>query len=696
MDYGYLDTETCSNLDLKKSGTIRYAEKCAALAVSWIPPHQNDCHLWECHKEPMPRALRECLADPDIVWVAHNSQFDRGVLVHALGQAQLADPRRWVCTAALCRYAGIPASLGKAGKALGLPAHLLKFDDSGGIELFTKRYSTKFHRPDEAPEKWRRFMDYAVQDTITCREIHRAVSKILSPASRKHWRDHERDVFILDQLINAQGFPVSPDTLDSALMIVAGVRPVLERQMGELTGGEITKLGSPKLVNYLRSEFFMRVTDMRQETRLELLEGDIPDPRAEKILLLRHRGNRSSLAKYGRMDLMMSDDNRIRAGFLYHGAHTGRLTGLGCQPTNLPRPIDGLNPVVVAQDISDCDGDAHRLEKIYAPVPIFDVLVTGIRGAIQAGKGKVLVVADYNQVESRLVAWTSGCQRKLKAFRDHDSGESHLDPYEITARDILGDSSRRQAGKTMDLGLGFGMGAAKFSRVAKLEMEEAERQCYGWRDVYPEIPALWDAMALLFQRALGNRGYSKRKHAYLLADTRLPGIGVSVTRDSTTKIAALILPNGKPLFYPGLRNATWAECLANAAKFNRARHTAQAMIRQGLNPKDPLHRARRNENQLVYLNVHSNRAQLVHGGFLAENWIQGTSREITFEHALRVQRERCMVPVHTCYDELTYEIDIDDAAEFETYLAAVMSTTPEWLPGLPLTVDTYTSERYAK
>jgi hypothetical protein len=152
MKYAYIDTETVSDLDIKSAGTVRYAEECEALCVTIIPPNSNDCILWEAHRGPMPRNMRDLLDDDSITWVAHNALFDRTVMVNALGCANLDDPSRWVCTAALCRYMGLPGKLAQACTRLAVPPHLCKFDDSGGINLFTKRYSKRFYTPDQMPE----------------------------------------------------------------------------------------------------------------------------------------------------------------------------------------------------------------------------------------------------------------------------------------------------------------------------------------------------------------------------------------------------------------------------------------------------------------------------------------------------------------------------------------------------------------
>ena len=46
MKFGYLDTETVSDIDIKTAGTVRYAEECDPLIVTVIPPDSDECLLW--------------------------------------------------------------------------------------------------------------------------------------------------------------------------------------------------------------------------------------------------------------------------------------------------------------------------------------------------------------------------------------------------------------------------------------------------------------------------------------------------------------------------------------------------------------------------------------------------------------------------------------------------------------------------
>lgn len=678
MKLGFLDTETSSDIDIKGAGTIRYAEACSPLSVHVVLPGAHQVRRYEAHLGPVPDWLDAALLDAETIWVAHNAMFDRTVVVEGLGYYNLQEPDRWICTAALCRYLGVPASLDGAAIRLELKEQKSDYGGTAGINLFTKRYSPKFRTPAQEPEAWKRFMGYGDQDTRILPQLYAELKRRIPMPAQLHWANREKHVFHWDQRINQLGIPVDPKVLDSALAMIAKVHPQLEREMGERTDGEVKKVSSPKLLDYLNSEFLLRLPNLQKATLVDALEvGDLPIA-AEELVRLRLHGAKNSLAKYGRMDQMMSSDQRVRAGFLYHGAHTGRWAGQGFQPQNLSRPtLDHLDPVEVADAVAKHRGNPDALVEQF-DAPIYEILVSGLRGAIVAGPGKVLVIGDYNQIESRMLAEGAGCTAKQKAFADHDAGRSKLDPYEVTARDVLGDASRRFEGKTMDLGLGFGMGDVKFAKVANLPYLRARDMVADWRSWYSEVPKFWYEMNDAFIRAILSGASNKHP----------------VTRDRGSKLGVMTLPSGKPLFYHGLRLATWGECLVQGAKYGRLPEARKRMERAHLDPGNPEH-LKQSAKQVAYVGSYGNR-RLVHGGFLVENWDQGTSREVMVEHALEIEQETGDIPVLHSHDELVFEIIESEANAFAQYLTEKMSTSPSFLPTLPLKAEVKISKRYTK
>lgn len=737
--YCYIDTETKSPIDIKRAGTIRYTEDCRVLCVTWIPPGSDECRLWEPHKwESCPEELWNLLQDPpdDVIFVAHNAMFDRHVVGWVLQHRKLRDPAKWVCTAALSRMLGFMGGLEAAGARLGLPEHLRKFDNSGGIERFCMMHHRLWCTPEEDPERWELFMQYAVQDTIACKAIHQEASKRMGKRGRQHWREFERRVFVLDQVINDRGFAVDPEVLDSALQMIAKLHPQMEAELTRLTNGRVTKVQSPKLLDYLRETYDCWLPNLRKETVAEALDlcEDFPHrethngeqveygsselhPVAEQLLRIRQVGARNSLAKYGALDTMMSEDQRVRAGFLYGGAHTLRWSGQSAQPHNMARPLeDDHDPVDIAEAVRACRGDPETLGLFYDDPP-YNLLVSGLRGAVKAPSGRRLVIGDYSQIESVLTSWFTGQFEKLDAYTAFYEGETDIDPYQQTAIDVLNvtpdqvraNKSLRQDGKMMDLGLGFGMGHRKFASVNRRTIEWAKPLVQAWRETYPNIRMGWKALESWLawiassendgtllgllptaERTLhwlierGHKaeiveGFTRRVRGLQTVLPRLLDVGVGVTREVGS--VALWLPSGRAIYYPEGRRARRREM---------GRHKDEE--HQDLVDEDEQDRP--NRWAFAFRNQY-NSSRPAHGGLLFENMVQGTGRELLAWHMVELDRRGWELVLHS-HDEPVIECDEDQVERAKAEMHEVLTTVPAWLPGMPLYAEVFDTPRYTK
>lgn len=98
------------------------------------------------------------------------------------------------------------------------------------------------------------------------------------------------------------------------------------------------------------------------------------------------------------------------------------------------------------------------------------------RAAIAPGDGRVLIKADYSQIELRVLAEVTRDPKLLEAYQEG------LDLHRQTAREVLevGDVTceHRQLAKALNFGLAFGMGATAFAQYARsgygVELTDAE------------------------------------------------------------------------------------------------------------------------------------------------------------------------------------------------------------------------------
>ncbi len=109
-------------------------------------------------------------------------------------------------------------------------------------------------------------------------------------------------------------------------------------------------------------------------------------------------------------------------------------------------------------------------------IPIRKSFGAQIRRMFVAGEGKVLIDADYSQIELRILAHISGDENMIKAFR---SGE---DIHRVTASQVFGvafedvSSRQRSAAKAVNFGIVYGISA--WSLAQDIDVSPAEAKEY--------------------------------------------------------------------------------------------------------------------------------------------------------------------------------------------------------------------------
>jgi DNA polymerase len=87
--------------------------------------------------------------------------------------------------------------------------------------------------------------------------------------------------------------------------------------------------------------------------------------------------------------------------------------------------------------------------------------------------------------------------------------------------------------------------------------------------------------------------------------------------------------------------------------------------------------------------------QRFYGGKLCENLVQAVARDVFAEALLRLERAGFEVVFHV-HDEAVCEVATQNAPEAARAIAALLTTTPDWMPGLPLEAETQISPSYFK
>jgi DNA polymerase len=106
--------------------------------------------------------------------------------------------------------------------------------------------------------------------------------------------------------------------------------------------------------------------------------------------------------------------------------------------------------------------------------------------------------------------------------------------------------------------------------------------------------------------------------------------------------------------------------------------------------------------KIRYFNVGSGCGQVEHGapvknlygGLLFENAVQATARDLFGEAILRCERHAPVV-LHV-HDEIVREVPEAEAEEAAREMEKLLTTVPEWAPGLPVAAEVKVLEKYEK
>ena len=511
----YLDTETFSNLDLRKVGAYRYVED-PEFELLMVAYAIDDGPVEMCfHNDLGP--LTDLLTDPAYVKVAHNAQFDRVVLSCVMYGAtqRYLDPAQWDDTASRAAAAGHPRSLAKCAEALGT-----ELKDSAGtrlINLFSKpdRRGQK-RNPADHQAQWDEFVAYCRQDVVALRDIDRALPAL---------PDIERRAYVLDQRINDRGIRVD-------MAMVAAARAAGEangenlRQGLELFTG-LERPANPAALRAVLAEDGLDLPDLTRATVAQALARPDLTTYQRAVLEMRQDYSLAAVKKYSTIEVSTSTDGRLRGQFLYHGAHTGRFSGRNVQLHNLSR-----------DQYKEVQDEADAINRLLSGDGLPQ---RALKQLVRASFIGPFTVVDYSSIEARALAWLAGEQWVLDAFA------AGRDIYEETAAKLSTPDNEltRQQGKQAVLALGYN-GAVSSLRIMGAEGtdEELVRIVRLWRQANPSIVRFWARLEEAF--AHGDRTVGRLR----------------IVRDGSSRIVEL--PSGRALTYHGVkprmvRKPGWSE-----------------------------------------------------------------------------------------------------------------------------------------
>lgn len=481
----FLDTETFSDVDLKKVGAYAYAEHPSTeIMICTYAIDEGRVQTWDATESPtMPRELRKALRRVSRkkakIVMANGLLFDRLVIREKWGidlpVSQIED------TMIMAFRHALPGSLDMQCQVLGVDTEHAK--DKAGKALIKrfckptpKTYKIRRYTRETHPEEWAKFLRYAALDIVAMREVYWRIPD---------WGNSpkEDEILRIDQMINDRGFYVDVDLANAAIKAVQAHKEELKEEAWERFGGKLTGNDFLPVLRDIAPAF--TIHNAQKSTLNDLLEDpDFPDE-GKALIEMRLGASSTASTKYNPLVNGLSADGRRRGCLQYGGAkRTLRWAGKGFQPQNLARgeySDDHEGKIKRREGESDVSFwvRTHMLTNginsllrgtAHWAYDISKLTASTVRGCIIPAKGKKFVVADYSNVEGRGLAWIAGEKTALmvfKAGRDiycETAGKMFgLDPDYIKAnrKDL------RQIGKACELGLGYGGGVAAFLQFAK-------------------------------------------------------------------------------------------------------------------------------------------------------------------------------------------------------------------------------------
>jgi DNA polymerase len=548
--------------------------------------------------------------------LAHNAAFDGAILSWKFG----IRPKLWLDTLSMAR----PLHSMTVGGSLKALATYYKLGEKGDEVMRTMG----MRRRDFTPEQMDAYAAYCIQDTNLTYRLFKKMARQFP----------KQELLVIDQTLRMYTEPkleLDPVVLDAHLEgIYERKRKLLEKLGGEEKAKKFL-MSNNKFADLLRAmgvEPPMKTSPTTGKQTYAFAKNDtaftalLEHPKAAVRTIVEARlGTKSTIEETRtKRFLEISERGPLPIMLNYYGAHTGRFSG----------------------------GDKVNLQNLPRG--------GALRKALAAPDGHVVVACDSSQIEARLVAYLAGQNDLVQSFREG------RDVYSEFATDVYqrpvtkSDKVERHVGKTCILGLGYGMGAAKFQHSlatgfisVKVESHEAQQIVNLYRNKYHRIQAFWN----------------RCNHA-------LNGLEAGAKGEVCDLIPfdadGLILPNGMRIRYPALRRT------ANGFEYINDPRTYRKFIKARV--------AGEETPELTWTKLY--------GGKMVENITQAVARIVVAEQMTKIgRRYPVALQVH---DEIVCVVPEAQADECKAFMMDVMSTAPKWAPDLPVACEADVGVNYGE
>jgi len=631
-------------------------------------------------------------------------------------------------TMAQARAHALPGALGKAAEVLQTQHQ----KDKGGTRLLDKfsipRNPTKANaatriRPDDEPEEAERLYRYCDDDVLAETELASRIPEL---------SESELQVWLADRRINDRGVQIDTAGVACCIAIIEQAHEQYNLELHTLTNGAVGKASElQKLIGWCGA-YGVHTHSLDEENLTALLATELP-PVVRRALEIRQLVGSASVKKVFTMQNMATSDGRLHDLFLYHAARTGRVTGSGPQPTNLPNSAGvyamqcescekhyGLHlttcphcgcAVALAHKVEWC---AEAVEDALASIATCSLgyvehvwgdamqAVSGVlRGLFVAALRHDLICSDYSAIEAVVVAELAGEEWRREVFRTHGkiyeqsaarisgvpfedfmkhsgyTDEQLAQPEWWTLKPANKGSHhplRKTIGKVAELALGYqGWVGSMVAFGADEFMTEPEMKdaILAWRAASPAIVELWGGQERNWQPKLyGIEGAFIYAMLNPGAEARVRGMRLQRRESATGDAMYIRLLSGRELTYHQPQLAPSSRRPGTYSISYEGNNT---------NPKN---------GPVGWIRMET------WGGRLVENIVQATARDIQWFGILNLERAGYPIVLHV-YDEDIAEVPegFGSIEEFER----IMATMPDWAAGWPIRANGgWRGKRYRK
>lgn len=406
--------------------------------------------------------LRRLLAAPRPIKIAHNAKFDAKFIKHNLGidLGGLFDTL-------------IASQLVSAGD----------IEERHGLETVAERYLNELVDKSERLSNWNlelteAQLEYAARDAAVLLPLREKLIERLKSESLVRVAQLEFECVMPVVDIELAGFFMHKDRWLEQLGIVEKRRMELAEQLqevlaeessqGSLFGGpqrEDINLDSQQQLTKALNRLGIPVPESTRNWKLQPLAAQYP----VIATLLEYRTVQKALTSYGTnmIDMINPVTHRLHADFRQIGAPTGRFACTNPNIQQVPHAVE--------------------YRRCFSGHP----------------DGRRLIIADYSQIELRILAEFSADRGFMEAFN------TGADLHRVTASQVFNTEldqvtkEQRDFAKRLNFGVVYGIGAQRFALMTGLSVSEAENVLRRYFSTYRELDT--------YLRDAANRAVSDRQ-----------------------------------------------------------------------------------------------------------------------------------------------------------------------------------------